>query len=121
MSKRVAFLRNAIGLIAAGQRHSGVRAVSSRRARLHPFHLTFFGGSPAVYGREEADPVLGPAVKGGHVPDISRLQAGNFYAALEGTAFHKITAPWCLSHHPHSPLTTEEVLELARRPLGPKP
>jgi YceI-like domain len=24
-------------------------------------HLTFFGGSPAVYGREEADPVLGSA------------------------------------------------------------
>lgn len=59
-------------------------------------------------------------VKGGHVPDISRLRAGNFYAALEGTPFHKITSPWCLSHHPHSPLTTEEVLELARRPVGPK-
>jgi Helicase HerA, central domain len=59
-------------------------------------------------------------VKGGHVPDISRLRAGNFYAALEGTPFHKITSPWCLSYHPHSPLTTEEVLELAKRPLGPK-
>ncbi len=60
-------------------------------------------------------------VKGGHVPEISKLRAGNFYAALEGTPFHKITAPWCLSYHPHSPLTTEEVLELAKRPIGPKP
>jgi hypothetical protein len=60
-------------------------------------------------------------VKGGLVPDIGRLRAGNFYAALEGTAFHKITTPWCLSQHPHSPLTTEEVLDLARKPLGPKP
>jgi len=59
-------------------------------------------------------------VKGGRVPDISRLRAGNFYAALEGMPFHKITSPWCLSYHPHSPLTTEEVLDLARRPLGPK-
>jgi hypothetical protein len=59
-------------------------------------------------------------VKGGHVPDISRLRAGNFYAALEGMPFHQITSPWCLSYHPHSPLTTEEVLDLARRPLGPK-
>jgi hypothetical protein len=59
-------------------------------------------------------------VKGGYVNDISRLRAGNFYAALEGTAFHKITTPWCLSYHPQSPLTTEEVLELARQPLGPK-
>ena len=56
-------------------------------------------------------------VKGGYVNDISRLRAGNFYAALEGTAFHKITTPWCLSQHPHSPLSTEEVLDLARRPL----
>jgi len=54
-------------------------------------------------------------VKGGLVPDIGRLRAGNFYAALEGTAFNRITTPWCLSHHPHSPLSTEEVLELARR------
>ncbi|MDT5176996.1 MAG: hypothetical protein QOJ95_1194 [Mycobacterium sp.] len=59
-------------------------------------------------------------VKGGYVSDISRLRAGNFYAALEGTAFHKITTPWCLSNHPQSPLTTEEVLDLARRPLGQK-
>ncbi|TFV58027.1 DUF87 domain-containing protein [Mycobacterium sp. PS03-16] len=56
--------------------------------------------------------------KGGDVPDISKLRAGNFYVALEGNAFHRIRAPWSLSHHPQSPPTTEEVLELARRPLG---
>lgn len=53
-------------------------------------------------------------VKGGEVPDISKLRAGNFYVALEGEAFHRIRTPWCLSHHPQSPPTTEEVLELAR-------
>jgi hypothetical protein len=52
--------------------------------------------------------------KGGVVPDIGKLRAGNFYAALEGAAFHKIRAPWCLSHHPQSPPTAEEVLRLAR-------
>jgi adenylylsulfate kinase-like enzyme len=52
--------------------------------------------------------------KGGVVPDIGKLRAGNFYAALEGAAFHKIRAPWCLSYHPQSPPTTEEVLGLAR-------
>jgi hypothetical protein len=57
-------------------------------------------------------------VKGGRVPDISRLRAGNFYAALEGEAFNRIRAPWCLSFHPSSPLTTEAVLELSRRPLN---
>lgn len=52
-------------------------------------------------------------VKGGHVPDISRLRSGQFYLALEGNAFHKIQTPWCLSHHPPSPPTTDEVLALA--------
>jgi Helicase HerA, central domain len=52
--------------------------------------------------------------KGGVVPDIGKLRAGNFYAALEGAAFHKVRAPWCLSYHPQSPPTTEEVLGLAR-------
>ncbi|MGK2881711.1 MAG: ATP-binding protein, partial [Mycobacterium sp.] len=54
-------------------------------------------------------------VKGGRVPDIGKLRAGNFYTALEGEPFHKIRAPWCLSYHPASPPTTEEVLDLARR------
>ncbi|CAN5865741.1 DUF87 domain-containing protein [soil metagenome] len=53
-------------------------------------------------------------VKGGLVPDISRLRAGNFYLATEGEAFHRIRAPWCLSYHPQSPPTTEDVLKLAK-------
>jgi DNA helicase HerA-like ATPase len=52
--------------------------------------------------------------KGGLVPDISKLRSGDFYLALEGNAFHKIKAPWCLSYHPPSPPTTDEVLALAR-------
>ncbi|MGV9803193.1 helicase HerA domain-containing protein [Mycobacterium sp. NPDC003449] len=57
-------------------------------------------------------------VKGGLVPDISRLRSGQFYLALEGNAFHKIQTPWCLSHHPPSPPTADEVLELAARELA---
>lgn len=52
--------------------------------------------------------------KGGLVPDISRLQAGNFYVATEGEAFHRVVAPWCLSYHPSSPPSAEEVLTLAK-------
>ncbi|MDW5613792.1 MULTISPECIES: helicase HerA domain-containing protein [Mycolicibacterium] len=51
--------------------------------------------------------------KGGLVDDISRLRAGNFYVAGEGEAFHRIVAPWCLSYHPSSPPSAEDVLELA--------
>jgi hypothetical protein len=52
--------------------------------------------------------------KGSDVPDISRLGAGQFYAAIEGSAFEKIQAPLCLSHHPKSALTAEEVVARAR-------
>ena len=52
--------------------------------------------------------------KGGDVPDVSRLSTGEFYIAAEGEAPQKVRTPLCLSHHPKSPLTTEEVLERAR-------
>jgi hypothetical protein len=53
--------------------------------------------------------------KGGDVPDIGRLRAGQFYIATEGTSFVKAATPLCLSHHPASPLTEEEVIARARR------
>ncbi|MGW0157851.1 helicase HerA domain-containing protein [Mycobacterium sp. NPDC003323] len=52
--------------------------------------------------------------KGGLISDISRLRAGNFYVATEGKSFHRVTAPWCLSYHPASPPSAEEVLALAQ-------
>ena len=52
--------------------------------------------------------------KGGLMPDISRLRSGNFYVAIEGEAFRRIVAPSCLSYHPASPPSAEEVLGLAR-------
>ncbi len=56
--------------------------------------------------------------KGGLMPDISRLRAGNFYVAIEGEAFRRIVAPWCLSYHPPNPLSPEEVIALAKRNPG---
>ncbi|WP_406631848.1 helicase HerA domain-containing protein [Amycolatopsis sp. WGS_07] len=55
------------------------------------------------------------AAKSSSVPDISRLGTGQFYAVSEGLAFQKIRTPICLSHHPPSPLTVEEVIARARR------
>jgi DNA helicase HerA-like ATPase len=52
--------------------------------------------------------------KGGDVPGISQLRTGEFFVALEGRSFAKVRTPLCLSHHPKSPLTTEEVLDRAR-------
>jgi hypothetical protein len=51
--------------------------------------------------------------KGGDVPRISRLSAGEFYLATEGSGFQQVRTPMCLSHHPSSPLTEDEVLARA--------
>ena len=55
--------------------------------------------------------------KGSSATDIGRLKTGQFYAAVEGEGFSKIQAPLCLSYHPSSPLTAEEVIALAHRPI----
>ncbi|MGH3683445.1 MAG: ATP-binding protein, partial [Natronosporangium sp.] len=52
--------------------------------------------------------------KGSGVLDISRLTTGQFYATGEGMPFRKVRTPLCLSYHPSSPLTTEEVVIRAR-------
>ncbi|WNV90749.1 helicase HerA domain-containing protein [Umezawaea sp. Da 62-37] len=54
------------------------------------------------------------AAKASTVLDISRLTAGQFYAVGEGMPFTKVHSPMCLSHHPSSALTNEEVLVRAR-------
>ena len=52
--------------------------------------------------------------KGGRgLADIGRLRPGEFYAAVDGGAFEKARTPFCLSHHPRSPLTKEEVVARA--------
>lgn len=52
--------------------------------------------------------------KGGSGGDIAKLPAGEFYFATEGTPRPvKVRTPLCLSHHPKSPLTAEEVVDRA--------
>ncbi|MEV4350618.1 DUF87 domain-containing protein [Actinoplanes sp. NPDC049596] len=53
-------------------------------------------------------------VKGGDVPEIGNLTAGEFYIALEGEVPVRTRTPMSLSHHPSSPLTDEEVVARAR-------
>jgi hypothetical protein len=97
-----------LGLIFATQAPRGIhnRIVGNAATQ-------FFGflNSPAqiAAAREVA------AAKGSTVLDISRLRTGQFYAVTEGRPFRKISAAMCLSHHPRSALTAEEVLHRARR------
>ncbi|MCG8914314.1 DUF87 domain-containing protein [Actinokineospora sp. PR83] len=52
--------------------------------------------------------------KGSPVADISRLERAQFYVSGEAFGFRRVTTPLCLSHHPASPLTPDEVLDRAR-------
>ena len=52
--------------------------------------------------------------RGADVPDVARLDRGQFYAATEGTTMRKIGVPLPLSYHPAGPPPEEEVLRLAR-------
>ncbi len=54
------------------------------------------------------------AQKGGDARGIARLRPGEFFAASDGVAFQRVRTPMCLSHHPRSPMTREEVLAVAR-------
>ncbi|MBT0565730.1 AAA family ATPase [Williamsia sp. CHRR-6] len=54
------------------------------------------------------------ASKGSEIGDVGRLTAGRFYASLDGAGFVEVTTPLCLTHHPASPPTEEQVLEIAR-------
>lgn len=54
--------------------------------------------------------------KGSAISDVGRLRTGQFYMTSEGSEFVKLQTPLCLTHHPKSPLTVDEVLERARRP-----
>lgn len=71
----------------------------------------FFGLLNASAQIEAAKEVA--RAKGGRVDDISRMTTGQFYLAMEGTAFTKIRVPLCLTHHPKAPLTAEEVVSRA--------
>ncbi|MCI4062073.1 DUF87 domain-containing protein [Micromonospora sp. R77] len=54
--------------------------------------------------------------KGTDIPDVGKMRTGQFYTGVEGARFVKMQAAMCLTHHPRSPLTTEEVVQRAAAP-----
>ena len=96
-----------LGLVFATQSPRGIHNLIAGNASAQ-----FFGFLNSPTHIEAAKEMA--AAKGSRVLDISRLSAGEFYAGSEGRAFQKVAAPMCLSHHPASALSTEEVLLRAR-------
>ena len=54
------------------------------------------------------------AQKGGDARGIARLRPGEFFVGSDLVPFQRVRSPMCLSYHPPSPMTQEEILELAR-------
>jgi len=97
-----------LGLVFATQAPRGIHNRISGNAATQLFG--FLNSPPQIAAAKEM-----AAAKSSAVPDISRLGTGQFYAVAEGLAFQKIRTPICLSFHPPSPLTVEEVIDRARR------
>lgn len=96
-----------LGLIFATQAPKGLHNRVPGNAATH-----VFGRITAPVQIEAAREMA--KVKGGDVPDIGNLTTGDFYIALEGEAPYRVRTPMCLSYHPSSPLTDEEVMARAR-------
>ncbi|WP_036968015.1 ATP-binding protein [Promicromonospora kroppenstedtii] len=97
-----------LGLVFATQAPRGIHNRITGNAATQLFG--FLNSPPQIAAAKEM-----AAAKSSAVPDISRLGTGQFYAVAEGLAFQKISTPICLSYHPSSPLTVEEVIDRARR------
>jgi DNA helicase HerA-like ATPase len=97
-----------LGLVFATQAPRGIHNRISGNAATQFFG--FLNSPPQIAAAKEM-----AAAKSSSVPDISRLGAGQFYAVAESLAFQKIRTPICLSYHPSSPLTVEEVIARARQ------
>ncbi|OLF08248.1 helicase HerA domain-containing protein [Actinophytocola xanthii] len=57
--------------------------------------------------------------KGGRLDHVGALKVAQFYASTEGSRFQRLRTPNCLTHHPASALTPEEVVHRARAAQWP--
>ncbi|SDE07012.1 helicase HerA domain-containing protein [Glycomyces harbinensis] len=72
------------------------------------------------YGRINAPSQIAAATevaqnKGGSPVDLAHLSSGEFYLAAEGRATERVDVPMCLTHHPPTAPTAEEILASVRR------
>ncbi|MFT4126480.1 MAG: DUF853 family protein [Gordonia sp. (in: high G+C Gram-positive bacteria)] len=96
-----------LGLLVATQSPTGVHNRLSGNAATQVFGL-LNSPSQVANAKEIA------ARKNSPIGDVGRLPAGTFYVAADGGRFIKTATPLCVSYHPQSPPTEDEVLEIAR-------
>jgi hypothetical protein len=72
------------------------------------------------YGRINAPSQIAAAnevaqSRGGTSVDLARLSAGQFYLAADGRPTERVDVPMCLTHHPSTAPTVEEILDAVGR------
>ncbi|GLY06919.1 ATP-binding protein [Actinoplanes sp. NBRC 101535] len=97
-----------LGLIFATQQPKGLHNAIPGNAATQFFGLL---NSPAQINAAQEM----ARAKGSAIADVGRLRTGQFYATIESASFVKVQSPLCLTHHPKSPLSGEEVVERAAR------
>jgi hypothetical protein len=110
--------------LAAQARKYGLGLLFASQAPKSIDHNVVANAATLLIGKQSSPAAINAAEellasKGGRVSDVGRLTTGRFYAALKDERRPtKIGTALCLSHHPHSPPSEEEVLELARQTRG---
>jgi hypothetical protein len=98
-----------LGLIFATQMPKGIA------------HQILSNCTTQMFGKQNSPTAIGTvqellSAKGGDGNDVPRLGRGQFYMHTESLARPvKVQTPLCLSHHPATPPSEEEVVDLARR------
>ncbi len=98
-----------LGLIFATQMPKGIA------------HQILSNCTTQLFGKQNSPTAIGTVqellrAKGGEGNDVPRLGRGQFYMHTEGFARPvKVQTPLCLSRHPATPPSEEEVVDLARR------
>lgn len=105
--------------LAAQARKYGLGMVYATQAPKGLHNMVSGNAATQFFGRLNAPAQIQAATelaraKGGHVEHISRLPTGRFFGSSEGGGFAKLQIPMCLTHHPSSALTEDEVLARAR-------
>jgi Helicase HerA, central domain len=100
--------KNGLGLLFSTQAPKGLHNQIPGNATTQFFG--FLNASVQIQAAKEM-----ALAKGGKVSGIAQLHPGEFFVAGDGLAFQRIRSPLCLSYHPKSPLTQEEIIKLAQR------
>lgn len=120
-SRHKTLCKDSLLRLAAQARKYGLGLVFASQEPQSIDHYIVASCATQIYGKAGSAPAIERVqdqlkARGGRGQDIARLTPGQFYASLENAPVPiKIAAPMCLSWHPETALTPEEVLARARQ------